>query len=168
MKLENCFSRREFLAKVPFILSLPLIKCSKSDKKNIVGPSGNEPENISYKYIVFRITKGSPPESAEFFRVGLYDQATKKKLEYGSSGLHGNWYTIKKVDSSKKYRIEIYKPAPQNPDCVMAFWDFTFSNDPELWRDNLSGFNPRTDTLPTGVHLGSNWENNLVTGAWGP
>lgn len=165
MKLEN-ISRRDFLIRTSIIL-LPLVQCSKSGEDNVTGPSDSSSGNsLSFKYLAFRVTKGNPPSDAENFRVGIYNQSNKQREVYGSCGLHGNFYTVTKIDSSKEHRIEIYKPSPSSG-CITAFWDFSYSSAPELWRGSMSGFDPKRDSLPLGVHLGTNWEKDLVDDAWG-
>ena len=122
-----------------------------------------EPENSSQtaqatlKYLGFRITYGNPPRGG-VFGVSVYDQNTRVRQELGSSLPSGDYITGSKMDSSKKYRVEIHT----YPDrvCVMAFWDLSQSTTPELWKDNKS------DKLIDGAHLGAT--PIPAQGCWGP
>jgi len=137
---------------------LALAGCAKNSAAP-VSPKADGPGSSSassYRYLVFLVTSGNPPRGGPF-RVAIYDQLTRDRIVLGGSDPVGNFSSLRVLDASKRYRVEIY--LIPNSDCVMAFWDVSLATTPSLWTSNAQA-------APTSsVHLGT--VPTHANGCWG-
>jgi len=141
------------------LASLLLLSCSE---KVIIYENGNEERQQQiqspFKYLSFRVESGNSSDQ-NFFGIIIHDQETKEVIEFGHSKIYGGDYsTFRKLDSSRKYRIEVYDPGYDV--CYDAVWDINWAKNPTWWNTERS---PKED----GPYIGLGTHFSEVQGCWG-